>query len=1032
MQNKNPVTFRDVIYYASVTSGNNLAGEFDEKSITYQESSDLLIDRLFQSIEQMVTETAKIHLGENFDQDKNIKPDKQNEITRALTNEFFFYTKRPLTIAEFELLQQKLYALAETQPENLHLILGSFSVLTPDNKIMNVTPFIQCGKNPIVNFTVKNHPSSIDPSYNDVVTDVDPNKYIKFPSVSVQDNISDCFISLNNQRYNFSFENTFECKSMDDESAYHCCIDVCLDHKEGVAKDNLLAKINNESENLLLNVKNKKNILPSLCSHIVISNSINITNMNVMSYENVVHVDPFYTKDNINKEDLHDTYDNPTFGTPYQRVIKKSMVCSALKLEALNKVYEYNQKYQRKYQSNKELEKLRWHDHQNTEAIITSILKGADPNYWMEGSKYTPLMAAVESNNFELVNFLLSADGSLKISMNNGMTAFSFANNETMRNLLINKMTELNHTLVMIDFTNLDNTSIIKNLINQGASANACVPPDFVTPLMKAVAAANNIELVNFLLAQGADLIRKDNNGLTVMDYVNDSQIPNKEALCKIIKEHLNKRLDSYKWTDVKNTQQIKTLIEAGADPNYCTPPGYYTPLMAAVESGNVALVSFLLEHGANPSQKTNNNIYPLNFLNKQLPNSGKIRELIVNHLSENLIMFDWKNSNNTNNIISLFEAGADLNYHFDDDHTPFTQAIAYGNVELVSYLLTNDADILQGKINDQSVFDFLKQNHIPNKQNIINIIKENLNKHLGNYKWTDVNNTQSIKTLIEAGANPNYCTPPGYYTPLMAAVESGNVALVSFLLEQGADPLQKTNNNIYPLNFLNKQLPNNEKIRELITDHLNLQVSGLNFKDHEDLQVIENLIKAGADLRNLPANGVVNLFTASLISKNQTIIQTLLLHEKFDMTRPIQGRPLFNLALSENLQDAAKIILIKSVMSNLKNREKNQDKNYSDYKHSLNLFGKKINLEFSHQEKVFALERLENFLTKDFTERSFKDFLQTEYKSSSQSHKKIGDILNNGETKLIYQQLLQYAEAVNKNSNLKNEPNKSVIKLKF
>ena len=86
-------------------------------------------------------------------------------ITRLSSNEFFFYTKEPLTLKEFEELQNKIAAKATTLPPGVHLILSSFAVKTDDDKVMSVTPHITCGKPPGFQFIVKNNTSSVDVRY---------------------------------------------------------------------------------------------------------------------------------------------------------------------------------------------------------------------------------------------------------------------------------------------------------------------------------------------------------------------------------------------------------------------------------------------------------------------------------------------------------------------------------------------------------------------------------------------------------------------------------------------------------------------------------------------------------------------------------------------------------------------------------------------------------------------------------------------------------------------------------------------------
>ncbi|MFA4911011.1 MAG: ankyrin repeat domain-containing protein [Desulfobacteria bacterium] len=59
-----------------------------------------------------------------------------------------------------------------------------------------------------------------------------------------------------------------------------------------------------------------------------------------------------------------------------------------------------------------------------------------------------------------------------------------------------------------------------------------------------------------------------------------------------------------------KDFVTAKLLIERGADVNL--PPGYFTPLVAAVRAGDIALVSLLIEKGANVNQSAMYSFTPL------------------------------------------------------------------------------------------------------------------------------------------------------------------------------------------------------------------------------------------------------------------------------------------------------------------------------------------------------------------------------------------------------------------------------------
>src|SRR5690349_2270353 len=67
------------------------------------------LDRLVDHIQDIIMPIAARHkeLG------------NKNTISRIITNEFLFYTKAPLSISEFEYVQQKVFNLAKELPDNL-------------------------------------------------------------------------------------------------------------------------------------------------------------------------------------------------------------------------------------------------------------------------------------------------------------------------------------------------------------------------------------------------------------------------------------------------------------------------------------------------------------------------------------------------------------------------------------------------------------------------------------------------------------------------------------------------------------------------------------------------------------------------------------------------------------------------------------------------------------------------------------------------------------------------------------------------
>lgn len=293
-----PVVIQDIIVAGFANPGTPSStfptGEFGKpelfggSSIPDNENSAMLLDRLYQQIAHLVS-AASVQHRQNFSPDLELLPDKKNHITRLLTNEFFFYTKMPLTLPEFEILMQKIASLAKTEPVNFHLLLGSFAVRTKDNKVINVVPKIECGPSPKINLIAKNNPSDVDPVYYErdasglatLLQNINFNK---------GDSVSKLSITIDGKPITFGFFNVFECQTAGGEFFYSC-IEICLDHAVGVAKKRLNEKLSIAVYNSEIGMVGVK--IPTQCSHAVLSNWTHL--YPPLCVGDITHVDPHYS-----------------------------------------------------------------------------------------------------------------------------------------------------------------------------------------------------------------------------------------------------------------------------------------------------------------------------------------------------------------------------------------------------------------------------------------------------------------------------------------------------------------------------------------------------------------------------------------------------------------------------------------------------------------------------------------------------------------------------------------------------------------
>ncbi|MBS0289578.1 MAG: hypothetical protein JSS07_06050, partial [Proteobacteria bacterium] len=327
-----PVTIQDIIF-TEYEAGK--CGEFAQPAANVSTQKN----RLYQHIERMVLTAASEHRQKNCGNSNFLQPGKENNITRLVTNEFSLYTKTPLSIADFNDLQQWLVALAKQAPQNLHLILSSFAVRTPNNKVMNVVAQIECGADPKVNLIVKNNPSVVDPVYSEYV-----NGYkVNIPNIDIKNNdkVNTYQIQLNGKAIPFSFNNVTECTTAGG-AKFHSCVDICLDHLHGVAKNRLNDKLQ-QADNI-----SPTEFLPSQCSHVVTSNWVGLSPSNSIGIP--THADPVCSKQRV-KADTYLLREYPLgnhYGVPMRAFITAPVKCNVLPVYQKSLVDAHNIKVQAK------------------------------------------------------------------------------------------------------------------------------------------------------------------------------------------------------------------------------------------------------------------------------------------------------------------------------------------------------------------------------------------------------------------------------------------------------------------------------------------------------------------------------------------------------------------------------------------------------------------------------------------------------------------------------------------------------------
>ena len=138
-----------------------------------------------------------------------------------------------------------------------------------------------------------------------------------------------------------------------------------------------------------------------------------------------------------------------------------------------------------------------------------------------------------------------------------------------------------------------------KSLLSNGVSVNAS--DDTGQTALMVAAKTNRIEIAKFLIEKGADVNLNSKSGLTALHY---AALENNAEFAQLL-------LNNQATIDA-------TMKYSSTDGNYTNKPIVWeyvgaTPLLIAVESGNLEVVSVLIEAGANPNHTLVKNEYLLN-----------------------------------------------------------------------------------------------------------------------------------------------------------------------------------------------------------------------------------------------------------------------------------------------------------------------------------------------------------------------------------------------------------------------------------
>lgn len=394
----------------------------------------------------------------------------------------------------------------------------------------------------------------------------------------------------------------------------------------------------------------------------------------------------------------------------------------------------------------------------------------------------------------------------------------------------------------------------LKTLVKNGVDLNAKGGPAGRTPAMEAIMNKKPL-LAQFLLDVGANVHAANKNGSSLLHYA---------------------AAEGY-------MDMVDFLIRSGIDVNV-TNNDRETPLFFAARHGQLEVLQYLLHYGANVDAKSKDGWTPLSYLfgmqftqaladcaeyllqkGAVLDNAVLYRYVIPKKQQHAWLPFLLEHGMNPNSVvltkhgrisiwvtallydvsleyIQLFvKKGADLKVE-QNFVTPLAAAACYSDKPVIEYLLVQGADPNTGYIAISEIAQPMPTlYHIVRRfPNLVPLVLEKgANLDIALYPAISTNDSESLRILLEAGANPDQIMNDGEYTILNAAIFSLCVECLQVLLDHGANVNLFADDGMTALLYaasIEKTIEPNEK--------------------QTLLKIIEMLVKAGADVNAVSAAG--------------------------------------------------------------------------------------------------------------------------------------------------------------------------------
>jgi ankyrin repeat protein len=289
------------------------------------------------------------------------------------------------------------------------------------------------------------------------------------------------------------------------------------------------------------------------------------------------------------------------------------------------------------------------------------------------GGPQDDLVRSIETNNIDDLKSLLKEDASL-----------------------INKTDATGNTMLMIACQN-KNLGIVKTLLEMGAQGTINKQNAIGDTALHIACKNGYAAIASVLVLNGADLTIKNVLGKTPIEVCED---PALKAKLELHKTNVKKM---FEFVKNNRTQDLRQLLQTFRGVNLVDLTTGDTPLHIACQLGNKDIALLLIQCGANPALKNNNDQTPFDLvenetLKENLQEQYNLTQMLFNDVeNDSLPEIEQILDRLPANQVSILVNSRTNPDSTQQGETPLHIAVKAGNKEMVKFLLDYGADVNAG-----------------------------------------------------------------------------------------------------------------------------------------------------------------------------------------------------------------------------------------------------------------------------------------------------------------------------------------------